>query len=128
MMGNHEFDEKDGDTNKLTLIAFSAVRHNKFESVESIIRDNPSLLDAIDEQHKNNTLLHVACSDGYARLARLLIKAGANIDAANSDGNTPLHLCYLYGRHALVSMLLASKANENAQNKKGQVPSQLLSQ
>ncbi len=117
-------DEQDVD--KVAHTAFSAVRHNKFETVESLVRDYPTLIDAVDESNKNNTMLHIACSNGYARLAKVLIKSGANVDAVNTDGNTPLHLCYQYGRHALISILIAAGANENARNKKDELASQLL--
>ena len=112
---------------RLTPILFAAVRHNKFETVEKLVTDLPGLVDAVDETTKNNSLLHVACSNGYARIARFLIKCGINIDATNLDGNTPLHLCYQYGRNQLVSILISQNANENARNRKDQIPAQLLS-
>ena len=118
---------EDVDMGRLVPILFAAVRHNKFETVERMLRDFPSLVDAIDENNKANTLLHVACSNGYARVAKLLIKHGINVDATNFDGNSPLHLSYQYGRNALVSILISASANENARNKKDQIPAQLLS-
>jgi hypothetical protein len=118
--------EMGSDAKALIPSVFAAVRHNKYESVETIVRENPQMISAVEDERKQNTLLHVACSNGYARIAKLLIKAGANVDACNADGNTPLHLCYQYGRLALVSILIASNANENARNKKDLFPAQLL--
>lgn len=108
-------------------VVFAAVRHNKFDTVEQMLAQKPQLIDLVDENNRNNSLLHVACVNGYARIARLLIKFGTNVDAVNLDGNTPLHLCYQYGRSQLISMLIASGANENARNKKDQIPAQMMS-
>jgi len=107
-------------------VAFSAVRHNQYETIERMISDFPSLVDAVDANNKGNSLLHVACSNGYARVTKLLIKFGANVDFANADGNSPLHLSYQYGRNAIVSILIAANANENSKNQKGQIPSEML--
>jgi len=82
----------------------------------------------VDEGNRGNSLLHVACINGYARVARLLLRFGINIDATNTDGNTPLHLCYQYGRSQLVSILISSNANENARNLKDLIPAQMRSE
>jgi hypothetical protein len=108
-------------------ILFAAVRHNKFETVEQMLAQKPQLIDMVDETNKNNSLLHVACINGYARIARLLVKFGVNVDATNIDGNTPLHLCYQYGRSQLISVLIANGANENARNRKDMIPAQMIS-
>lgn len=107
--------------------AFAAVRHNKHDEIERLVTDFPSLLNATDPNNKENTLLHVACSFGYARIVKRLIKLGANVDATNNEGNSPLHVCYQFGRNAIVSILIAAHANENARNNKDRVPAQLLS-
>lgn len=113
--------------NSLELSAFSAVRHNKFEELERLISQFTHLIDARDQNNKGNTLLHVACSNGYARIAKLLIDSGANLDASNRDGNTPLHVSYQYGRYAIVSILIAAQADENSRNRKDRIPAQMLS-
>lgn len=112
---------------RLGPILFAAVRHNRYDTVEKLITDLPSLVDILDESGgKGNNLLHIACINGYARIGRFLIKSGINIDLTNSEGNTPLHLSYQYGRNQLVSILISHNANENARNKKDHVPAQLL--
>lgn len=117
-----------GSSEKLIPSAFSAVRHNQFEALEKLLRDFPSLVDAVDQTNKGNSLLHVACSNGYARIAKLLIRFGANVDLANGDGNSPLHLSYQYGRNSIVSILIAANANENTRNHKDQIPAQMFKQ
>jgi hypothetical protein len=115
------------DMSRFVPIIFAAVRHNKYDTVEKLLRDYPNLIDAVDESNRGNSLLHVACINGYARVARLLLKSGINIDGTNADGNTPLHLCYQYGRNQLVSILISSNANENARNIKDLIPAQMIS-
>lgn len=56
-----------------------------------------------------------------------LIKAGANVNAANRDGNTPLHLIASlngnYDLHYAIAVLLAKNgANINATNSEGKTP------
>ena len=116
-----------GDKARVIPILFAAVRHNKFETVDKLLADNPKLIDSVDETNRSNGLLHVACINGYARIARLVIKNGINIDGTNADGNTPLHLCYQYGRNQLTSILLSNNANENARNLKDLIPAQMVS-
>ena len=107
--------------------AFSAVRHNKYEEIEQLIRDFPKLVHAKDRTPRENTLLHTACSSGFSRIAKLLIQGGANVDALNTEGNSPLHIAYQYGKNAIVSILIGSGANENARNNKDRIPAQMLS-
>ncbi len=116
-----------GDKARVVPILFAAVRHNKYETVDKLLSENPKLIDSVDEANRSNGLLHVACINGYARIARLLIKLGINIDGTNADGNTPLHLCYQYGRNQLTSILLSNNANENARNLKDLIPAQMVS-
>jgi len=115
------------DFTRLSPIIFAAVRHNKYDTVEKMLRETPKLVDSVDDANRGNGLLHVACINGYARVARLVLKFGINIDGTNSDGNTPLHLCYQYGRSQLISILISNNANENARNIKDLIPAQMIS-
>jgi uncharacterized protein len=61
------------------------------------------------------TALHWAASRGDLGEARMLIVAGARVDAATRNGNyTPLHMAARSGKPALVKALLAAGANANA--------------
>ena len=42
-----------------------------------------------------NTALHEACRGGNASTVRVLLQAGADVNAENHKGSTPLHIfCY----------------------------------
>lgn len=53
-----------------------------------------------------NTALHMACANGHAAIARLLLARGARADARNASGNTPLHWAAMNGHLACVKALL----------------------
>jgi ankyrin repeat protein len=41
-----------------------------------------------------NTILVIACQNGNKRIAKAVLRRGADINARNYRGNTPLHYCY----------------------------------
>lgn len=53
---------------------------------------------------------------------RLLLEAGAQVDAKNSHGNTPLHVACLNGHLSVCHELAMFQANLEATNKRGQTP------
>ena len=55
----------------------------------------------------------------------MLLRKGADLNAANSDGNTPLHLAAANGRKAVVKFLVANRANTDARNNEGALYSNL---
>jgi ankyrin repeat protein len=68
------------------------------------------------------TALHLAAANGHEDVVALLLRRGANIDAANRGGDTPLHLALERERRAIVDLLLSGKANPNARDKDGAAP------
>ena len=60
------------------------------------------------------TLLHLATSFGQFTTARVLIDAGADVNAAGPEGKTPLHLAANFGELATVRALIAAGADVNA--------------
>ena len=89
--------------------------------------------------YARNLPLHVAAADGNSELVELLLKHGANIDAADRDEDTALH--YAIGHYhyqslrcssqtvaasnsskSVVNVLLEKEANVNIANKSGQTP------
>ncbi len=59
------------------------------------------------------TLLVVAASGGDARVIKLLIDAGADVNLAGADGLPPLHAAVAPGNRAAVEILVAHKADIN---------------
>ncbi len=88
--------------------------------------------------HRHSTPLHYA-ADGYivgpawdatrqVKTIRLLLKAGAEIDAADANGATALHRAVRTRCAAAVDCLLDAGANPNAKNKPGSTPFHLAMQ
>ena len=67
----------------------------------------------------NGTLLHTI-EPNAALATRLLIQAGAVVDATNSNGETPLMLAAQRGNDLVVKELLSSGASKHAQDNNGQ--------
>ena len=55
--------------------------------------------------------LHDIAWDGQAGLAKVLIDAGADVNAKDSDGDTPLQLAAFRGRTDIVKLLIAAGAD-----------------
>jgi hypothetical protein len=70
---------------------FSFTRHGRAGDIEAIL-DRGMPVDVRDGF--GNTLLIIACQNGNKRVAKALLRRGANINSRNYKGNTPLHYCF----------------------------------
>ncbi|HSA58006.1 MAG TPA: ankyrin repeat domain-containing protein, partial [Gemmatimonadaceae bacterium] len=71
-------------------------------------------------QNDGMTALHWVAQHGDAAAAKMLIYAGARLEAATRNGNyTPLHLATRAGRGPVVKVLLDAGANANATTTSG---------
>ncbi|MGQ9687016.1 MAG: ankyrin repeat domain-containing protein, partial [Thiobacillaceae bacterium] len=59
----------------------------------------------------------LAALRGHARIARMLLRAGANVDLKGADGNTPLFLAAWLNRTEVVRELLAYRPDFTLPNK-----------
>ncbi|XP_049772731.1 protein roadkill-like [Schistocerca cancellata] len=66
------------------------------------------------------TALHWAAYRGDVEAARLLVGAGAPVDARDRDGWTPLHYAALHGRAEVAAALLVAGADRAATTPRGQ--------
>jgi ankyrin repeat protein len=69
-----------------------------------------------------DSLLHIAAMRGDARTASLLLKAGANPNAAGDMGYTPLHYAYWKRHNDVTELLLAHGARTDIRNEFGKLP------
>lgn len=77
-------------------------------------------MDANAAQPDGMTALHWAAARGDARLASMLIFAGARVEAVTRNGNyTPLHIATKGGKSAVVKALLDAGANPNSATTSG---------
>lgn len=51
--------------------------------------------------------MHVAVEQNMIKIVKRLIKAGANVNAADLNGNTPLHLSVKLGNQDIIIEILA---------------------
>jgi ankyrin repeat protein len=71
---------------------FKAVKSGNIERVKELISKKPSLIQARTIAiWEDDTALNLAAMAGNNEMVTLLLKAGADVNAANSAGITPLH-------------------------------------
>lgn len=68
---------------------------------------------------KAYTPLHQAAAIGHVRIARALLKAGADPSARAVDGAQPLHVAVAHGQAEAVKLLLSHGASVDAQDHQG---------
>jgi len=66
-----------------------------------------------------NTPLMVAAQNGHKRMAKALLKAQADCNAANHAGNTAMHFAVTYGYEALAKYLQSHGADDSITNISG---------
>ena len=66
--------------------------------------------------------LHDAAFNGNTACLRLLLRAGADVDARANDGATPLHSASSDGRVHAAKLLIAAGANLEARTRQGSTP------
>ena len=85
-------------------------------------------IDAVDAIGKvtgvlhNVTPLYVAAQEGHTHVVMELIKAGADVNQANSEGFTPLYIAACNGHEGCVALLIQAGADVHKANKNGWTP------
>lgn len=81
-------------------------------------------------QYNGRTTLHTACLEGNSAIVQVLIDAGTNVMARDSELDTPLHSALNVhpekglstGHFRAVQWLLICGADMHARNRKGETP------
>jgi ankyrin repeat protein/L-ascorbate metabolism protein UlaG (beta-lactamase superfamily) len=87
------------------------------ESVKKALEADPALLAEPDEDQ--NLPLHIAAIHGHAKLAALLVDAGADVDAEDREGSTPLEVAASHGHAKLAALLIERGADVDHQDVNG---------
>jgi uncharacterized protein len=95
-----------------------AVKRHDAEAVRALV----GRVDVNTSQPDGATALHWAAYNDDQAAADLLIRAGANLNAANELGATPLWLAASQGSAAMVARLLDAGANPNVALEEGETP------
>jgi len=99
--------------------AFSFVRTRDFDRLSGLIKAQPSLIDAPNEE--GFTMLILATYRGYEEIVDFLLNEGANVNY-NSEMGTALTAAVFRGNIDLSIKLLNSKANPNLTDLRGVSP------
>jgi ankyrin repeat protein len=105
-----------------SLTLFEACAAGELERVERLIASDQAAINTYSSD--GWTPLHLAAYFGHARIAELLLAAGADVTARsrNPNANTPLHAA-LAGNHKLVAGLLIGRGSDlNAPDANGWHP------
>ncbi len=97
----------------------SMCRWNKeWDKIERTLEKVPESINFLDPK-TGNTPLHITCQNGHEELTKILIDAGANVNAKNGKGQTALHMAMSYDYYRVVSMLLEGGADKEQKNDDG---------
>jgi hypothetical protein len=93
------------------------IRNGDVESVKSILKKNPGLLDK--EVSSGMKPLHYAAYLGKTEIARYLISKGANIDEETTGHFTPLNYAVRYGNMSTAAVLIENGADISSRTPQG---------
>jgi uncharacterized protein len=102
----------------------SAVMTNNINAVKQHIAAKSDL--NVKDPMGGSTPLITAALFGKTEIARILIEAGANLDARNNDGSTALFTAAFFCRTEIVKQLLKHNADKSIRNKYGQTALEAL--
>ena len=91
-----------------------AVAQGQSSEVETILQSAPDQVNCKDR--RNWTPLHHAAFNQQVAIIQVLVKHGASLEAADSDGNTPLHVAATSGSPDAIDVLLQAGAKIDAFN------------
>lgn len=100
-----------------------AAKSGDVEKVKHLLAADAELVHARDKD--GSTALHCAVWKGHEALVALLLKAGADVNAHNTNGHwgtTPLHAAAHANQAAIAQLLIEHGADVNARDMNGETP------
>jgi ankyrin repeat protein len=105
---------------------FYAVYNNSYKTVEYLLEKGADVNKKSSRDNDNFTSFHLACMNGNANIAKLLIQYGANISTKDIHGNTPLMIASLRDNDELVQTILDTRTYTLSSKSPSQSQSQSL--
>ncbi|KAG2458143.1 PP16A phosphatase, partial [Polypterus senegalus] len=102
-----------------SITLLEAATRNDVEEVQNMVKSGISP-DLYNED--GLTALHQCCIDDFEEMVRILLEAGADVNACDSELWTPLHAAATCGHLSLVELLISHGANLLAVNADGNMP------
>ena len=99
---------------------FEAATNGDTTVVRELLSRDPNLVRSADERER--TALHHAVRGGSASTVRILLEAGAEINAQQHGGQTALHAAALRGQTEIVRLLLDNGADVELRESYGRTP------
>jgi ankyrin repeat protein/L-ascorbate metabolism protein UlaG (beta-lactamase superfamily) len=99
-----------------------AIEADDLARVKQILESDPSALTQQDDNQFRDLPIHIVANTGNIEIARLLLDAGAFIDAGDSDNSTALGIAAMRRHGELVALLIERGANINHRDRKADCP------
>lgn len=112
------------EENTKQTILHIAVANNKPKLVELILKTSPELVYTQDVEGR--TPLHLAAEASNITIGRLLVNAGANVDAVDKNQESPLHTAASVGSLEFAQFLVENKANPQLKQRDGSQPGTVI--
>jgi ankyrin repeat protein len=108
------FSYSDSDDDASLPLIFRATERGDLQTLKQLIAENPdSVRESLETQDQP---LHIACWQKFESIVKLLIQAGADVNARGDFGATPLHYAVYEGDEystPIVKALLNAGADPN---------------
>lgn len=97
-----------------------AARTGDLAKVRTLLKGNPSLVSST--AFDGWTPLDEAADNGYFKMAKLLVEAGADVNARAKGGRSALYLATMFDHQGIVKLLLVHGADANIKDDNGVTP------
>jgi ankyrin repeat protein/L-ascorbate metabolism protein UlaG (beta-lactamase superfamily) len=99
-----------------------AIEADDVARVKQILESNPEAAFERDDDQFSQLPIHTVAGTGNVEIAKLLLEAGADNDAGDSDNSTALGVAAMYKHAELVAFLITEGADVNRRDRKADCP------